>query len=343
MDDESGPDPDQAPSQAQHVITGKVRNSVLARTVHGSVYIGDRLRAIVLALVITLLTTCTGLTVYIFRIPIWEGLFPHPQVADNPLPGAPAVYFGNALHVFARSADGTLLHYVSAADGRRVESWDDIRIAGDPVALIDDTEIDVFARASDGTLRDIVVTDGHHEQESWGGQIAGDPTVIEWNHQVQVFVRGADSRMQHFWRDQTGDHHQDTWGGLLVGRPAAVTFEGQRYVFARDSYGLLYRWTRAGDTDPVTKTSWGGPITSDPATMVTLHQLHAFATGENGTLQHFYQNDTDGAPVNDVWPAPSVVGTPSVVAVGIEQIAFAQCADGSGLEQVSWTYGANPA
>lgn len=212
------------------------------------------------------------------------------------LTSAPAVcsWGPSRLDVFARGADGGLMH--NWFDG----SWNDWErlgsevIAGDPCAVSwGPGRIDVLVRGTDGGL--------YHKSfdGEWSGYrqlslvpFEGSPAVCSWGPgRLDVFVRGADGGLRHMRFDGSW-HPFEPLGGTLTSDPAAVAWgPGRIDVLARTPAGSLGHIWHENNV----WSAWedlGGELETRPAICSAgVGSLDIFCVGSQGRVHaRSYQN-----------------------------------------------------
>jgi hypothetical protein len=274
------------------------------------------------------------------------------RLGGSGLADAPVAVARNAdgrLAVFARSADGALLHSVETTPGGTWSAWGPVGtdVVGSPDAVVNgDGRLEVFARGSDGALWHAAQTTpggAFGAFESLGGTLAGDPAaVLDGASAVVVFARGTDGALWKLagttWTSQGGTFAGDPaaarslsgvsafarddadmlFGQAIAGRPAAVLDgQGKIQLFARGADGTLLQ---SFEDTPAVWRSLGGSFTGDPAAVRDGHGfVHVFIAGARNEFFSTEQVPFDPAQfrpftsLGSAAPPPLAIVTPPPV------------------------------
>lgn len=213
---------------------------------------------------------------------------------DAVLASAPIVAKNAAggLEVFARDAQGALLHRAQSSPGGTWSDWENLGgsvLQNLSVGLNLKGPLEVFARGPDHALWHIWQTDsGWSDWTSLGGFLSTDPSVVRNpDGRLEVFARGLDGQAFHIWHE-TPSGSWTSWsalGGNFVSNVVAVAAsDGTLQAFGLGTNHALYRSIQ-GEAGWSEWESLGGNFQSDPVVVLTSDdELHAFVRGADSAL-----------------------------------------------------------
>lgn len=237
--------------------------------------------------------------------------------AGDGIAGDPAaVTYGGQLHVFARSADGSLHHWWLAGGAVHGEDWGGT-LAGRPAAVVVGFTQDVVAVDADGVLRRWSRTSGDSvSRDTLGTGLAAGaaPSALAYHDdEVHVYVRDTASHVRHLtWSGTDPTAHVDDYtaatGYAVAGDPACYVYKTQQHVFFRDgnSGHLDHVWNTPGrglGKEDVTTAYPGQAVPAgDPAAFDYLDtEQHVFALDADSHLQHWWWVESSDGHGHDTW------------------------------------------
>jgi Peptidase family M23/Repeat of unknown function (DUF346) len=223
-----------------------------------------------------------------------------------------AVDFRSQLTVFARGADGSLLHWwLVNGQPNRFDIWAGAgSVAGRPVTLVYQNMLNVFYRGTDGRLHHWWFDSSAHHDIWGGGSLAGDPTAAVFGNILTVFGRGTDNRLHNWWLVNGQPHQHSVWGGgSLAGNPTAVVFGSILTVFGRGTDNRLHNWWLVNG-QPNQHSLWaGGSLAGDPTAAVYGNILTVFGRGTDNRLHNWWL--VNGQPnQHSLWGGGSLTDDP---------------------------------
>ena len=234
-------------------------------------------------------------------------------------------------HVFARGADGTLMHF----DGAQWRSLGGGAVGAPDACSWGPDRVDVFVRGEDNKLWQKARIDGQWAPwHNHGGSLTSAPTCVSSApNRIDVFARGAGGTVIHrSWTGSQWTEWQSLGGELPEGSaPDAASWGANRIdVFIRGTDGALWQKASTGTGS----TLWhklGGTLTSDPgAVSWGPNRIDVFARGTDGQMMQIAWNGTrwtDWFPQGGRFNAGS---SPDAASVATNRLAmFARGEDGA--------------
>ncbi|MEV7629242.1 N-acetylmuramoyl-L-alanine amidase [Actinoplanes sp. NPDC089786] len=282
----------------------------------------------------------------------------HPESdvwAGSAIAGKPVAFtHGNEQHVFARTPQDSLAHWVwypGAPNNKPVlDSWaPNGRVTSDLAGFSYGDQQHVFYRAPDGSLehRWWDASEWRISNDTWHGPtITGNPVAYTFGTEQHVFARTPDGKLAHWvWYPEIAGNlpAADDWGttnGQVTSDPAGFSYGDQQHIFYRALDGTIaHRFWDASERRIVTDNDWAGATTTGrPLAYGHGREQHLFARGTDNSLKHWvwYPGVTNNRPVLDQWSNPGTVSSdPAGFATGDQQHVFFRAPDGT-LETRYW-------
>jgi hypothetical protein len=109
-----------------------------------------------------------------------------------------------------------------------------------------------------------------------------------------------------------------------------TTEPGQRHVFAVSSAGEMTHWFQEESTWQVKRGTWASNVSGEVVAYLFGKQQHAFARGQDGSLQHRWWTPDVREVRSETWaPAGSLAGSPAGFPTAYAQHIFGRGTDGS--------------
>lgn len=170
--------------------------------------------------------------------------------------------------------------------------------------------------AGDGAYSDLVAIDGGRFGVLHEG---GDSRLYEWIN----FSRFTEADLDVPDGAASLTRTQDS-------ATLRTTDPGQRHVFAVSSAGAMAHWFQEESTWQVKRGTWASNVSGEVVAYLFGRQQHAFARGQDGSLQHRWWAPDVREVRSDTWaPAGSLAGSPTGFPTAHAQHIFGRGADGS--------------